>query len=281
MAAAVTGGRWGALGLRIAPLVAFACVCAALPPGEGAAARAALVHRSIVLGHSVDGRPIVAFEVGDPQSPNKALVVGCIHGTECAGIAVADRLASLMPRSDLDLWVVPDLNPDGAAAGQRGNARGVDLNRNFPWRWKPLTGVFYSGPRPLSEPESRLIDRLILRVRPRVSIWFHQHLDVVDESGGELSVERQFAREAGMKLKRLAREHGSVVGWENEVLPGSTAFVVELPAGAVGPVFANRLVRATLLVAGASGQAEPIRTLIARRLDLRPSPIQAFREATR
>src|SRR5207245_4518767 len=119
----------------------------------------------------------------------KILVVGCIHGNECAGIAIARRLAAAPPLSGIDLWIVPDLNPDGAAAGTRGNARGVDLNRNFPWRWHPLTGLFASGRRPLSEPESRIAYRLILRVRPRISIWFHQHLDVVDESGGSLSVE--------------------------------------------------------------------------------------------
>src|SRR5213596_3394719 len=111
--------------------------------------------RTLMLGRSWQGRPIEAVEVGN-RSGTRVLVVGCIHGNETAGIAIARALDRLAP-PDLDLWVVPDLNPDGVAAGTRQNAHGVDLNRNFPWRWRPMgvRGDLYSGPRPLSEPEAR------------------------------------------------------------------------------------------------------------------------------
>src|SRR5437016_740418 len=114
-------------------------------------APAARADSVMLLGRSVDGRPISAREVGDPGG-TRILVVGCIHGNEPAGIAIARRLAQLSP-ANIDLWIVSDLNPDGKAAGTRGNAHGVDLNRNFPFRWRPIRGVFESGPRPLSEPE--------------------------------------------------------------------------------------------------------------------------------
>jgi protein MpaA len=194
------------------------------------------VRRAIVLGHSVQGRPIRAFEVGDPASRRRILIVGCIHGNEPAGIAIADALAHGRAVRGADLWIVPDLNPDGVAAATRQNADHVDLNRNFPWEWRPLGPpgtTFYSGPRPLSEPESRIAQRLVLRVRPQVSIWFHQHLDVVDESGGDLRVERRFASLVRLPLRRLTRYPGSATGWENHTLPGTTSFVVELPAGRV------------------------------------------------
>ncbi|HJQ49186.1 MAG TPA: M14 family zinc carboxypeptidase [Gaiellaceae bacterium] len=181
-----------------------------------------------MLGRSVEGRPIVAFEVGDPAAARRELVVGCIHGDETAGIAIARRLEHTSPVG-LDLWIVPTLNPDGAAAGTRGNAHGVDLNRNFPWHWKRLKGLVYSGPCSLSEPESRIAFGLIKRLRPQVSIWFHQPLDVVDESDATKVVARRFASAVGFSVARLAREPGSAVGWENHVLPGSKAFVVELP----------------------------------------------------
>ena len=45
--------------------------------------------RSMTIGHSVDGRPITAVETGDLDSPDRLLVVGCIHGNECAGAAIA------------------------------------------------------------------------------------------------------------------------------------------------------------------------------------------------
>jgi murein peptide amidase A len=208
--------------------------------------------REVLLGRSVEGRPIVAHQVGNPNSPRRELAVGCIHGNERAGIAIARRLERMSP-TDVDLWIVPVLNPDGVAARTRANAHGVDLNRNFPYRWRTLNGVDYSGPRPLSEPESRSAYRLIRRLRPQVSLWFHQHLDAVDESGGRVVVERRFARLVGLPLRRLAREPGSVAGWTNHFLPGSTAFVVELPAGALSKSAVGRFARATVAVGAGRG----------------------------
>src|SRR5262249_7556243 len=154
-------------------------------------------------------------ETDDFDAPRRTLVVGCIHGNEQAGVAVAERLAHDPPPRELDLWIIPVLNPDGVAANTRGNGRGVDLNRNFPYQWHPLTGIYDSGPRPLSEPESGIAARLITRLNPQISIWFHRHLDVVDQSGGNPAVERQFAALTGMRLAHLTREPGSVAGWEN------------------------------------------------------------------
>jgi protein MpaA len=126
------------------------------------------------------------------------------------------------------------------------NGRGVDLNRNFPWRWRRLFrrgDPQYGGPRALSEPESRAAARLIERVRPRVSIWFHQPLALVDRSGGSAGVERRFSRLAGLPLRRLTRYPGSAVGWEDHMLRDSTAFVVELPPGRLSGRAAARLAR--------------------------------------
>jgi protein MpaA len=231
---------------RVGPAAVAALVAAGLLAGVAPVSSAG-VHR-FVLGRSVDGRPIVAVEVGDPRSRRKVLVVGCIHGNEPAGIAVALRLERSSPRG-VDLWIVPVLNPDGRQAGTRGNAHGVDLNRNFPWRWRPLSGLFDSGPRPLSEPESRVAYRLIRRLRPRISVWFHQHMDLVDESGGDSAVERRFATLVGLPLVRLAREPGSVLGWENHTFPGTTAFAVELPAGTLSGAPVGRFAHAVLAIA--------------------------------
>jgi protein MpaA len=194
---------------------------------------APLIRHEVLLGRSEQGRPIVAWEAGDPNAKRRLLVVGCIHGNEPAGLAIASAVARARVPAGTDLWVVPDLNPDGVAAGTRQNGRNVDLNRNFPYRWQPLRGIFYSGPHALSERESRIAYKLIRRIRPTTSIWFHQHLGVVDESGGDVRVERRFARLVGMRTERLPRYPGSVAGWENRTFPGTTSFVVELPAGRV------------------------------------------------
>ena len=85
--------------------------------------------------------------MGSPRARVKVLVVGAVHGNEQAGRAVVARLRRARPPRGTALWLVDDANPDGTAAGSRHNANGVDLNRNFPYRWAPQDGVYESGPR--------------------------------------------------------------------------------------------------------------------------------------
>ena len=199
------------------------------------------------IGRSWQSRPINAIEVGD-HGGIRVLVVGCIHGNETAGIAVARALTRLSPRG-VDLWVVPDLNPDGVAAGTRQNAHGVDLNRNFPWHWRPMGGVYASGPHQLSEREARIAYRLIMRLHPRVTIWFHQHLDMVWASGGNRRIEKTFARASGLPYHPMPQLAGSAVSWQNNALPGTTAFAAELPAGEPDAAAINRYAHAVLVAA--------------------------------
>ena len=211
---------------------------------------AATSARTVMLGRSWLGRPIEAIEVGQATG-TPVLVVGVIHGNETAGIAIAHALERLSPRG-LDLWIVPDLNPDGVAAGTRQNAHGVDLNRNFPWRWRPMGGVYESGPHPLSEREARIAQALILRLHPHLTIWFHQHLDMVWGSGGDRRIEKTFARVSGLPYHPMPRLAGSATSWQNATLRGTTAFVAELPAGQPGPAAIAGYVRAVLAAARAS-----------------------------
>jgi protein MpaA len=208
--------------------------------------------RRWMLGRSVRGRAIVAYELGDPTAPRKALIVGCIHGNEPAGTTVVAALRAGGPIAGTDLWLIPTINPDGQAAGTRQNAHGVDLNRNFPFDWKPLgpRGTQqYAGPGPISEPESRIAHALIARLRPKLTIWFHQPLGVVDESGGSLAVERRFAQLARLPLRRLVRYPGSAAGWQDHRFRGTSAFVVELPPGHPAPSEVQRWAGAVRAVA--------------------------------
>lgn len=218
-----------------------------------APAAAPVAARSLQLGRSQDGRPIVAVRVGDPKG-TRVLIVGCIHGTECAGIAVARALGQV--RTRLDLWIVPNLNPDGYVRGTRQNARGVDLNANWSSQWHGgghPWDVYYPGPHPFSERETRIARNLILRIHPRVTIWFHQHMDLVWAWGPSTAAGSSYARAAGMRFYHHHWLDGTATNWQNHHLPGSASFTVELPAGRLSPQQVRRQAHAVLELGHALG----------------------------
>ena len=191
-------------------------------------------HREL-LGHSVRGRPIHALELGDPQGSRRILVVGCIHGNECAGTAVTRLLANGTIPAEADVWIVHHFNPDGFRLGVRQNARGVDLNRNWPAGWRPQGqrwDLTYSGPEPLSEPETRIARRFILRVQPALTIWFHQpQTNVRAWNRRDSQAARRYARLVGLPFRRLPVPPGAATRWQRRVFPAARTFVVELPPG--------------------------------------------------
>ena len=201
-----------------------------------------------MIGHSVRGRPIVAFERGDPAAP-ATLVVGSIHGSEPAGLAVIAQLQRLPLPPGVHLLLVPTANPDGLAAGTRQNAHGVDLNRNWPAAWV-RNGVrwdgAYSGPRPLSEPENRAMRAFILRIEPKLTIWYHQPLDEVYGSDPHVAVLKRYARLTGLPYRKLAAPRGAATRWQRRRFPASPAFVVEFPAGRLSTATAKRNAKAVL-----------------------------------
>jgi protein MpaA len=222
----------------VAVPVGLVCVLAAASP---ATARA----RRVVFGTSVRGRPSVAWALGPDRARRKILVVGCIHGNECAGLAITSALRRTRPPAGVQLWLVPELNPDGAAADTRQNTHGVDLNRNFPYRWQYTADpTYYSGPRPVSEPETRAAMALVRRIRPAVTITYHQHMDLVDMAGGDRGVARRYAEVSGLRPTCLTFLPGEETEWSNHTFPQTTSFVVELPAGPVTPDALVRHVRA-------------------------------------
>jgi murein peptide amidase A len=218
--------------LVLALVPTLVCWLAAATPGAA---------KRVVIGTSVQGRPIVAWAFGSDRAPRKILVVGCIHGNECAGLAIVSALRHTSVAKGVQLWLVPEMNPDGTAANTRQNAHHVDLNRNFPFRWQPISDpTFSSGPFATSEPETRAAMRLVRRIRPAVTIWYHQHMDLVDMAGGDRGVARRYAELAGLRPTCLTFLSGVETAWSNHTFPGTTSFVVELPAG---PVSADALKR--------------------------------------
>jgi beta-N-acetylhexosaminidase len=211
---------------------------------------AVLTAATLLAGHSVLGAPIDALRQGAADAPEKVLVVGVIHGNERAGRAVIGALRTIEPPAGVQLWTVMSVNPDGAARDTRQNARGVDLNRNLPNRWtgggRPFD-TYYPGPRPLSEPETRALTRLVRELRPDVTIYYHQHMNLVDLSrGADPAIVRAYARRTGMRAARIPFIHGTATSWQNATFRSDDAFVVELPAGSLTAAAARRHARAAI-----------------------------------
>jgi len=221
-------------------LLAIVAAPVAALPGAGPTAGGEPLpgERTVRLGESLRGRPIEAVRLGDPSSPNKALVVGVLHGDERAGLRITAALRrEFADLTGVDLWVVDSVNPDGQALRRRGNARSVDLNRNFPYRWRsiPRPSGYYSGPRALSEPEPRVIIDLIEDLQPRVSVWYHQPWNqVLVPCGAPAPIQRAYARTAALRTGcRGNGLPGTAISWQNDRFPGATAFVVELKRGPI------------------------------------------------
>jgi protein MpaA len=213
-----------------------------------------LLERVGVVGRSAAGRPIGLRQLGDPSIAGKVLVVGCIHGDECAGSTILPT-SNGCPDPHSNVFVAANLNPDGAAIGTRLNGRGVDLNRNFPSQWRPIGArgdPQYSGPRPFSEPETRLAARLIRGIAPKVTIWFHQHhgaRPLVRAWGASAPAARRLAELAKIPFRRLPWPAGTAPNWQNHRFPDSSSFVVELPPGSLSPDLHSRLNDAIIRIA--------------------------------
>jgi len=126
------------------------------PPADGT--------EKFVAGRSVEDRPIHCRVYGD--GPDVLMVIATIHGSEAAGTPLVAAFGEWLTAHPAELAgrrvvIVPVANPDGMAATERFNSRGVDLNRNFPaGNWQQAE-VKLHGETPLSEPESRALMQFI------------------------------------------------------------------------------------------------------------------------
>ena len=164
------------------------------------------------IGTSVEGRSIEIGCLGGGD--HTVLVVGGLHtGPEAHSSDLVLALAGLGWGGELDvpadarLCLIPTVNPDGVANGTRTNARGVDLNRNWPslnWTrsaYHPLSGAVSGGAAPLSEPETRALWNYVLQTRPSVVVTLHCCGSVVEANDVVTADQfaQTYAEAAGMR----------------------------------------------------------------------------------
>ncbi|WP_345520199.1 M14 family zinc carboxypeptidase [Nocardioides conyzicola] len=207
--------------------IALTCLTAAPTYAAPAPVDRPAVIEKVVIGHSVRHRPITAWHLGQPGK-RKVLLIATMHGDEGKPRQILASLRDGRRIRGIDLWVVPVYNPDGLARGTRKNAHGVDLNRNFPYRWADLDGSYESGPRAGSEPETKAMMAFLRKIRPSRIISFHQPLYGVDTDTKDRAFSRRVARALHLPTKSFTCGgvcHGTMTGWFNHHARGSAVTV--------------------------------------------------------
>ena len=202
-----------------------------------------------VIGHSVMGRPIIAYYFG--SGPTTILFTGGMHGDEYSGsyimqdwVNYLDTNAYKIP-ADKRVVIVPSVNPDGLATSERYNANNVNIDRNFAassWQADIDIGgsilVGAGGPYPMSEPETIALANLTTSLRPRLEVSFHAQGSLVgaNQYGDSVDIGLLYAASVG---------YASMIGHAEEVMGytitgefeewageqyGTPAILIELPA---------------------------------------------------
>ncbi len=219
-----------------------------------------------VFGQSAGGIPLTAYWLG--SGPTVVVVQGALHGgpeanTSALTFQLRDYFASHPDQipPGVRLAFIPEANPDGIATNRRLYLSGVDPNRNWDtpeWqsdaydsdgRFVPGLG----GPRPMSEPETRLFADWVLALRPAAVIQYHSRGGFIV---GARELSEPYAEASGYYLPRPGggvggllpyRATGSLGRWLSE--QGIPAILIEL-ASASAPEFDRNLagLRAVLRV---------------------------------
>ncbi|MBI2996166.1 MAG: DUF2817 domain-containing protein [Candidatus Melainabacteria bacterium] len=168
--------------------------------------------KEIILGKSVQGREIKGYSFGDKGSFNKTLMIGGIHGVEIQSKEICELYLSKINEAkdkkfpnDFYLLLIPCLNPDGMALKIRGNANGVDLNRNFPsntWESSSLAGnsSYFPGIKPASEPETKVIVDLLNKYNFKNIIAVHTNYTIQFPNPPMINYDGEQSRELAEKL---------------------------------------------------------------------------------
>ncbi|XP_040571245.1 carboxypeptidase B [Lepeophtheirus salmonis] len=171
------------------------------------------------IGKSYEGRDLLVFKIGTPQPNYKPAIFieGGIHAREWISPAATTYIINEFVNNYeknkeildvFDFYILPILNPDGYAytfrkdrLWRKSRSRnggligailpgcvGVDLNRNFGYKWLAKNSLFnarggsrltcletYAGSKPFSEPETRALSNFLLNNKDKFQGYLSIH----------------------------------------------------------------------------------------------------------
>jgi protein MpaA len=175
----------------------------------------ALLGQHHIVGSSVRKIPIMTHVLG--QGPDVVFILATIHGDEPAGTPIVRKLSqhlknNLQILTGRTIVLLAVANPDGYAQDTRFNARGVDLNRNFPADNRINTEA--TGLSALSEPEARVISEIIQQYAPDRIVTLHQRHNnrpaCIDYDGPAEPLAKAMAQHCDLPIIRLGAMPGSL-----------------------------------------------------------------------
>ena len=173
----------------------------------------------VLIGKSDGNLPIVAERWGQTSGP-QVLVVGQVHGDECAPAFVVNELRE-RPPENYGLWLIPTLNPEGHFLGRRTNGSGVDLNRD---------GLAQSA------PETQALMALTELVTPDLTVYLHSPLNWIGYFNGSLAQKfgSQLVSALGMDVLYTSGSNPPETAFlwqgQNAVVPGQQSVLIEMPS---------------------------------------------------
>lgn len=155
-----------------------------------ASERGTLKFPLLEFGKSVTGIPLRYLPAAGMA---KTLVIAGTHGEEGETVFFLSRALRALKTQPKNAAFVLAANPDGLLLGTRGNANGVDLNRNFPTKnftlGETLSRPTIEAKRDLKlltgrdggpEPETLALLGLIAALKPTTIISLHSPIGCVD-----------------------------------------------------------------------------------------------------
>ncbi|CAI0557041.1 unnamed protein product, partial [Linum tenue] len=146
--------------------------------------RCSNISRIYSIGESVNGVPLWVIEISDKPGEEEGepafKYIGNVHGDEPVGRELLIRLANWICDNHLKdplvrsivenshLHILPSINPDGFALQRRGNAKNIDLNRDFPDQFFPLNDDIHTR-----QPETAAVMKWLSEIRFTGSATLH------------------------------------------------------------------------------------------------------------